>query len=87
VSIETTQKAKIKSKYTINPKILGTGGMSTVYSACLQEDSATKVAIKVINKIRINNKLSLVEKEIKIMKKLNHPYIVKYMEYFENEYN
>ena len=87
VSIDTSQKAKIKSKYTINPKILGTGGMATVYSACLQENPESKVAIKVINKIKINSKLNLVEKEIKRMKKLDHPNIVKYIEYYENEYN
>jgi len=87
ISVENAQKEKIKSKYMINPKILGTGGMSTVYSASLRSDPNTKAAIKVINKMKINLKVSEVEKEIQIMKKLDHPNIVKYIEYYENEYN
>ena len=61
--------------------------MSTVYSASLRSDPNTKAAIKVINKMKINLKVSEVEKEIQIMKKLDHPNIVKYIEYYENEYN
>ena len=79
--------AKIKSRYSISPKILGLGKMATVYSASSHENPEEKVAIKVVNKVKINQKVSEVEKEIEVLKKLDHPNIVKYVEFYENEYN
>lgn len=81
------QKAKLKSKYIIVPKILGTGKTGTVYAASLRSDPDTKVAIKVINKIKNKDNMSRVQHEIKVLKSLSHPNIVKYIECYENEYS
>jgi serine/threonine protein kinase len=84
---KNTAGVGIKSKYLINPKILGTGKTSTVYSASKRENPEEKVAIKVINKIKINQQLEKVMSEIDILKSLDHAHIVKYVEFYENEYN
>lgn len=49
--------------------------------------SKNKVAIKVLNKVKINNNHIEIRSQIKKLKKLNHPNVVKYIESYENEYN
>jgi serine/threonine protein kinase len=52
-------KEKIKSKYLILPKVLGSGRTGTVYAASLRSDQNYKVAIKVINKAKFGNQTSI----------------------------
>jgi serine/threonine protein kinase len=58
-----------------------------VYSASERENPEEKVAIKVINKVKINQQVDKVMNEIEVLKDLDHPHIVKYVEFYENEYN
>ncbi|MDJ0578866.1 ankyrin repeat domain-containing protein [Crocosphaera sp.] len=65
---------------------LGKGGMGTTYAA---EDVNTgkKVALKVIslqNQTDVKS-LELLEREVTVLKKLNHPNIPKYIDYFQLE--
>ncbi|KAG6401360.1 hypothetical protein SASPL_138214 [Salvia splendens] len=69
------------NKYEVG-KLLGCGAFAKVYHA---RDVATgrSVAIKVINKSRLNNNAALVnniKREISIMSRLRHPHIVKLYE-------
>ncbi|PHU16245.1 CBL-interacting serine/threonine-protein kinase 14 [Capsicum chinense] len=66
-------------KYELG-KLLGCGAFAKVYHA-REINSGKSVAIKVINKSNISNKDGLpdkkIEREVSIMRQLQHPYIVK----------
>lgn len=67
-------------------EVLGEGAFSVVYSAF---DSVTKetVAIKAIKKYQLDEKQrNNVLKEVNLMKQLNHPNIVKLIDFVENEH-
>ena len=71
-----------------NIKPIGTGSFSNVYSA---EFNLYKipVAIKVIsrNSLNSNSKLIHLQREIEIMKKIDHPFIIHYFNSFNDQYN
>lgn len=69
------------NKYEIG-KLLGCGAFAKVYHA-RNVVSGQSVAVKVINKSRLNNNLNLmnnIKREISIMSRLRHPHIVKLFE-------
>jgi len=70
---------KISSKYTLGEKI-GQGGFGVVY-ACMNSETGETVAVKSI-KLRNLSKDSLwiIEEEVSLLKKLDHPNIVKYID-------
>jgi serine/threonine protein kinase len=69
-------------------KTIGEGTFGKVKLA-VHKLTAEQVAIKILEKSKIKSKKDLerIEKEIKYMKNLNHPNIVKIYEIFENEDN
>ena len=70
----------IEESYSIG-KYLGGGYFGNVHEAVRKSDSEFKVAIKTIKK----EKTEEIRKEIDIFKKLDHPYIVKLLEVFEDD--
>ncbi len=68
---------------------LGKGGFATLYSVYPKHDKNCIVAMKVIQKRRLNTKKckDMIKKEIKIHSSLLSPYIPKFLLYFENERN
>ncbi|MCH2245520.1 MAG: ankyrin repeat domain-containing protein [Crocosphaera sp.] len=83
--IPFSRKSQLEQYYKILNK-LGKGGMGTTHAA---EDVNTgkKVALKVIS---LQNQtdaksLELLEREVTVLKKLNHPNIPKYIDYFQLE--
>jgi serine/threonine protein kinase len=65
--------------------VLGEGAFSVVYSA-IDRQTREKVAIKVIKKYQMDEKQRIsVLKEVNLMKQLNHPNIVKLIDFIENE--
>jgi len=71
---------KIEDKYNIDPKPIGKGAFSEVKKGVRKSNGVT-YAIKCISKKLIDKKeLQLLEREIDIMKKLDHPNIIKLME-------
>ncbi|KAF3635017.1 CBL-interacting serine/threonine-protein kinase 18 [Capsicum annuum] len=73
----TSSEATIFNKYELG-KLLGCGAFGKVYHARDIRDGRS-VAIKIINKSRINNVIlmSNIKREISIMRRLRHPHIVK----------
>ncbi|PIN07821.1 Serine/threonine protein kinase [Handroanthus impetiginosus] len=69
------------NKYEMG-KLLGCGAFAKVYHA-RDVSTGQSVAIKVINKSRLNNNTSLmanIKREISVMRRLRHPYVVKLYE-------
>ncbi|PIN11478.1 Serine/threonine protein kinase [Handroanthus impetiginosus] len=69
------------NKYEMG-KLLGCGAFAKVYHA-RDVSTGQSVAIKVINKSRLNNNASLmanIKREISVMRRLRHPYVVKLYE-------
>ncbi|XP_022804611.1 calcium/calmodulin-dependent protein kinase type 1-like isoform X1 [Stylophora pistillata] len=74
---------KITKKYTFHD-VLGTGAFSEVVRA---EEKATGnlYAVKCITKRKLSGKEEAVENEIAILKKVNHPNIIRLWEIFDNK--
>mmetsp|Transcript_37965 Transcript_37965/g.37464 ORF Transcript_37965/g.37464 Transcript_37965/m.37464 type:complete len:190 (+) Transcript_37965:68-637(+) len=73
-----------KMKYKISNKVLGSGGFGKVFEASLVNDKTHKAAIKVISKKKLEGVVEEIFDEIAVLKNLDHPNIVKYIEMFEN---
>lgn len=74
---------KITKKYEFRD-VLGTGAFSEVVMA--EEKSSRKLfAVKCINKRNLSGKEEAVENEIAILKKVNHPNIIRLWEIFDNK--
>jgi tRNA A-37 threonylcarbamoyl transferase component Bud32 len=76
------EKSKFTDLYNLG-KELGRGGFSIVYEGIRKEDN-TKFAVKVIAKNQSEDELSLLRREIDIMKKLKHEHIISLSDYFED---
>ena len=77
---------ELKSNYNIgsDSKVLGTGSFGKVYLATSKHDKKRQVAIKVINKGRFTGDVTQILDEVHILKKLEHPNIVKYYETYDD---
>ncbi|EGR31690.1 hypothetical protein IMG5_104310 [Ichthyophthirius multifiliis] len=69
-------------------KVLGKGAFGKVIKAVHQKTKIT-YAVKEINKknLKQNNMIEYITNEVKIMYSLNHPYIVKLYNHFEDDFN
>lgn len=77
---------QIKDKYLIKKKTLGKGSFGRVFLAINSENKDVKMAIKTICKKELDDKMiAKIKTEVKVVQKLDHPNIVKYLETFENE--
>ncbi|KAG6738149.1 hypothetical protein POTOM_059709 [Populus tomentosa] len=78
--IEQVSDNALFGKYEVG-KLLGCGAFAKVYHA-RDVQTGKSVAIKIINKKKISSPslIANIKREISIMRKLNHPYIVKLIE-------
>jgi serine/threonine protein kinase len=78
--IEQVSENALFGKYDVG-KLLGCGAFAKVYHA-RDVQTGKSVAIKIINKKKISSPslIANIKREISIMRKLNHPYIVKLIE-------
>lgn len=74
----------LTNNYSIQPQILGRGKFGKVYVGHHRDNPALKVAVKVISKKKIPWGLYLLQSEIKILSKLDHPNICRYYESYES---
>jgi serine/threonine protein kinase len=77
---------ELKQNYTIsaNTKILGAGAFGKVFLSNNIANPSFKVAIKVLNKIKLGDSLDCIKEEVEVLTKLDHPNIVKYYETYED---
>jgi len=79
---QVVESHKFTDLYTLG-KELGRGGFSIVYEGIRKEDN-TKFAVKVVAKNQSEDELSLLRREIDIMKKLKHEHIISLIDFFED---
>lgn len=65
-------------------RVLGDGNFAIVKS-CKQKNSPHEYAMKIVDKAKLKGKEQMIENEIDIMKKCNHPNIVKLFEEYETK--
>ena len=77
---------ELKQNYKIDTqtKILGAGQYGKVFLSHSKADPSFKVAIKVLNKAKLGNKLDDLMAEMRILHHLDHPNIVKYHEMYDD---
>ena len=80
--------ADLKETYDIDQKVLGSGSYGKVFKACDKKDKSLQIAIKVINKTKLDEEdLISLKNEVRLMQQVDHPNIVKYYEtYDDNKY-
>jgi len=79
------QKKGIQAKYHITPKVLGAGGFGKVFKINSLADPNIVFASKMIYKRDKNVDIEEVKQEIDILKTLDHPNIIKYIDTFEDQ--
>jgi len=80
---EVKQNPKFTDLYNLGRE-LGRGGFSVVYEGIRKQDNV-KFAVKVIAKNQSEDELSLLRREIDIMKKLKHTHIISLIDFFEDK--
>jgi calcium/calmodulin-dependent protein kinase I len=68
-------KEAVEKYYTVTNEVLGSGYFATV-KVGIKKDNGEKVAVKVIEKVKVAESPHLLENEILIMKKIHHTNIV-----------
>lgn len=79
----TPSYTNIRKIYTFE-KVLGKGNYGVVRMASLKTDPTSKFAIKIIEKERIKHKLFLLEREVSILLKLDHPNVINFIETYQD---
>jgi calcium-dependent protein kinase len=75
----------LKETYDIDQKVLGSGSYGKVFKACDKKDKSMVMAIKVINKSKLDPEdLESLKSEVKLMQQVDHPNIVKYYETYDD---
>jgi len=74
----------IDKDYKISKEILGKGSYGEV-RACICKKTKLKRAVKIMNKIKYDEKeVNKIKKEVTIMKNCDHPNIIKVYDLYEN---
>ena len=68
-----------------NTKIIGCGAFGKVYVTHRKKDPDSMVAIKVLDKTQLTEQLPQIMREVQILTTVDHPYIVKYFETYDDK--
>jgi len=83
-SASTKKAPTVEDKYTMKD-VLGTGAFSQVRLAESKEQPGRLFAIKVIDKKALKGKEDSLENEIRVLRRLDHPNVVKLLEAYESK--
>lgn len=84
--IPTLSTEDIRDIYIFD-KIIGKGTYGIVREGYLKSAPLKKLAIKILEKDNVNNKMIILEREVMILQKLDHPNIIRFFEtYQDNKY-
>jgi len=77
---------ELKKNYHIDSKtkVLGIGAFGRVFMTTNKHDENFKVAIKVLDKVRLRDEIEYIMEEVAILHSLDHPNIVKYYETYND---
>ena len=77
---------ELKQNYRISAdtKVLGAGAFGKVFFSENIANPRFKVAIKVLNKVKLGDNIESIKEEVKILTTLDHPNIVKYYETYDD---
>ena len=76
-------KTEIKKKYEIDKTVLGSGNFAEVKKCWLKKDPKKEMfAVKIIDKAKVED-MGDIEREIDIMRKVDHPNVIKLVEIFD----
>ena len=78
---------ELKMNYFLDGKVkvLGTGAFGKVFMTTNKLDTNFKVAIKVLDKKKLQSKIEQIVEEVAILNTLDHPNIVKYFETYDDK--
>lgn len=77
---------RLKQVYDIEMKVLGAGAFGKIFFATNKDDSSIRVAIKVIDKKKLDEvELEILNNEVRMMQSIDHPNIVKYHETYDDK--
>lgn len=77
--------ADLKETYNIDQNVLGSGSYGKVFKASDKKDGSMQIAIKVINKQKLDpDDLESLKNEVRLMQQVDHPNIVKYYETYDD---
>ena len=87
MSSQKQGKIELKNNYKFDnyTKVIGSGAFGKVYLTHNLYNEDHKVAVKVLNKIKLRGHLDAIDEEIAILTKLDHPNIVKYYETYKDD--
>ncbi|CAI2167651.1 14242_t:CDS:2 [Funneliformis geosporum] len=74
----------LEKRYKISKNVLGTGSFGVV-KECTDKCTGIKYALKIINKKAIRGKEQMLNSELDVLKKVNHPHIVKLHDLIETK--
>ena len=81
---QTVQELKQNYHIDEKTKILGSGAFGRVFMTTNRHDKDFKVAIKVLDKVKLKNEIEYIMDEVAILHSLDHPNIVKYYETYND---
>jgi len=76
--------SNITDFYEITEHVLGRGNFSVVHLG-LSKETTQRVAIKIIQKVGAKNKPEMLQNEVEILRKMEHPYIIKLFDIFDTD--
>lgn len=83
---DTANWSKFGEKYKLDADVLGQGGFAVVQLGT-RKDNGKKVAVKIVNRVGEDSVVAelALHKENNVLKDLNHPHVVRALDFFEND--
>jgi len=80
---EISYPADLEKSYRVSKKVLGVGSFAIV-KECVEKETGNPYALKVLTKKAIKGKENMLTTELGVLKRVNHPNIVKLIDLYES---